>query len=246
VLDGTVNGWVRAVASLEEGRHLRSFWQLYLPIHLALAEPAAADTRRLESLLPSFYAGLLVDPPVADASAMRALVQHGLSPAHRRALRDAHAPLGPEVRAFLGYHYVALALKTFSPVLIEEAERALGGVRTPPEATLWLAVAQSLEATHAGFADWVAPVPPAVDATPLRNLFGAPDVDPVVPGVARIDAAIIESAGKLDGLATKRLLEDLTAVHTRSFDMLQPCVEDVFGHSRVSIRGPKCPYRNVF
>ena len=84
--------------------------------------------------------------------------------------------------------------------------------------------------------------------TPLRRVFDEPGIDPVLSGLARLDAAIFESAGRLDDSVRERVFSDVAAVHTPALEVLRPCVDDVFGsvgvfHARLG--EPQCPYRHA-
>jgi hypothetical protein len=238
-LDPAVLAWSRSLTALyPEAGHLRKIWQAYLPV-----PPEEGDAANgIEALLPSFYAGILVEPSaVTEPRRLRALVSNGLSPAHRRALRD--AVLAPAQRTLVGYYFTAAALRTLSPALAAEAELALAGVDGAPDtAKFWLALARTLTASQTTFAGWVAAARPRVAPGPLRELAESSGVDPSLRGLARIDAAIVESAGDLDDAGRARIRDDLQAVSVLVGDALRPC-EDFFGlPGVVEAQRASCPY----
>jgi hypothetical protein len=117
------------LSQLYGGRRIDALDGLQLP-PLAPVQPASVD-ERLATKLPTFYAGLVLDPQLAlSAPGLRALLERGLSVPHRVALKAA-GELQPEVRLLYARGRLALGQRYWRRVDIEHAASLLLGMPKP-------------------------------------------------------------------------------------------------------------------
>lgn len=132
------------LSQLYGGRRIDALDALQVP-PLEPAQPATVD-ERLATKLPTFYAGLVLDPQLAlTPGGLRALMERGLSVPHRVALKAA-GELHPDVRVLYAKARLALGQKYWRRVDIEHAASLLLGVTKPraPDVDLLLALALGL------------------------------------------------------------------------------------------------------
>ncbi|MBI4700602.1 MAG: hypothetical protein HY744_05470 [Deltaproteobacteria bacterium] len=168
------------------GRPVGALDALLLP-PLAPAEPATVP-ERLAARLPTFYAGLLIAPErAAEPTMLRMLVEKGISPPQRAALRAAALP--PAVRALYARARLELGQRYWRRVDFDEAAgllRELPAAERTPEARLVLALSIALRGGPANAADMM-----------LR----APLAELGIGRVAALDALAAETGGPLRPLA---------------------------------------------
>ncbi|MEJ7730120.1 MAG: hypothetical protein WKG00_12975 [Polyangiaceae bacterium] len=117
------------LSQLYGGRRIDALDGLQVP-PLAAAQPATPHARRAPRL-PTFYAGLVLDPQLAlSPSGLRALLERGLSVPHRMALKAA-SELQPEVRLLYARARLALGQRYWRRVDIEHAASLLVGMPQP-------------------------------------------------------------------------------------------------------------------
>jgi hypothetical protein len=133
------------LARLYGGRRIDALDGLLLPA-LPPAKPTNAE-ERLAGKLPTFYAGLLLDPAAASrAGTMRQLLDRGVSLGHRNALKT--ATLTPEARGLFARARLELGRLYWRAVDFDQAAQLAAawpaGVARPADVTFTLALAIAL------------------------------------------------------------------------------------------------------
>jgi hypothetical protein len=104
---------------------------------------ASSQTARLAATLPTFYAGILLEPSTAtDPQVLRALLEQGLPATQRVALKA--ATLSNESRQLLAQGRLALGQKYWRRVDFDEAIRATAIEKPGPEGLLMRALGLAL------------------------------------------------------------------------------------------------------
>lgn len=132
IQDARVKEARRLLSKLYGGRRIDALDRLMLPP--APAVPSGSLEERLAARLPSFYAGILLDPKAAtQAGVLAAFIGQGLPLAHRQALQT--TPPSPEVAPHVARAYLALGQLYWRSSDFEEAAKAMSlvpaGSRTP-------------------------------------------------------------------------------------------------------------------
>jgi hypothetical protein len=182
------------LSQLYGGRRIDALDVLQVP-PLAAAQPATAD-ERLATKLPTFYAGLVLDPQLAlSPSGLRALLERGLSVPHRVALKGA-AELQPEVRLLYARARLALGQRYWRRVDIEHSASLLLGMPKPrsPEADHLLALTLGLRGGPEDAAQMMRRAPLTslgMGKTAALDSLAAQSPPGAYAGAAAFDAALI-------------------------------------------------------
>jgi hypothetical protein len=171
------------------GRRIDALDALIVPA-LAAATPSTVD-ERLAAHLPTFYAGLVLDPKVAvTKNVFRFLAEHGV-PSTVRAALAAASDISPEVRALYARARLASAQLYWRAVDVDQAAALASGfgAARPDDATLVLAIAIALRGGPDDAADMMRRAP---RATPGEADVAA--LDAVAKGSANASAALFDAA----------------------------------------------------
>jgi hypothetical protein len=240
-----VSDWLRSLEALPGTQRLRTLWQVVLP-HPSPLDPGPSG---IEPLLPAFYAGLVVEPgAVQDPRRLRGLIEQGLSPEHRRALRE--APLTREQRWLLGFHDVFVGLRTLDTRVLGEAVRVLGeGAPSTGPPALWLAIATAIASApdRRGLEGWLstsATEGARLDTRLLQDLARASSGS--FKALVLIDGFQLELAELGGGDPFPRTwMDELGTVNVATDDPFRPCLDE-----RLGVWGPvgsrrQCPFASL-
>ena len=183
------------LARLYGGRRVDALDALLLPA-LPPAAPANAE-ERLAGKLPTFYAGLLLDPAAASRpGTMRMLLERGVPLGHRNALRT--ATLTADTRALFARARLELGRLYWRAVDFDQAAQLAAawpaGTARPDDATFTLAVAIALRNGPDDAAELMHKAP--LQLTAIGKIQGLDFVAQQTPpgqdaGFAAFDAALI-------------------------------------------------------
>jgi hypothetical protein len=204
-----VAGARRLLSKLYGGRRIDALDRLILP-----APPApggASVEERLAASLPTFYAGILLDPKlVTQPGVLAAFATTGLPLEHRKALRDAALP--PEVAPLAARAHLALGRLYWRASDFEEAAKALAtasAASRTPEAKLLAALAMGLRGGPKDASEMMIKSPLGMNALGQRAALDALAGEKVaLSGAAAFDAAYlmeIAAPEKADGPFFKSL-----------------------------------------
>jgi hypothetical protein len=183
------------LSRLYGGRRIDALDALFLP-PLAPVVPSS-ETERLAALLPTYYAGLILDPKEAtQPSMLRMLLERGIPTPHRAVLKS--QSLSPAVRSLYLRARIDLGRTYFRAVDFDEAA-ALGAgwpkdTTRPDDVTLLFALALALRGGPEEAAAMVRKAPgPMAEMGNVRALdFLAQSAPPsAVSGMAAFNAALI-------------------------------------------------------
>jgi len=180
------------------GRPIVALDSLIMPV-----APVATPTNvpeRLAAALPTFYAGLLLDPARAtDRASLAVLAQRGLPLAHRIVLRA--AALSPEVRTILGRARIELGRTYWRASDFDEAAALLkpssDATAPAPEQTFLFALSLALRGGPVDAAAMIRTAP--IESLGIGRTAALDTLTPAqsnaFSGLAAFDAALVRHVG---------------------------------------------------